>query len=125
MAEITLQVQTPESGPEQAAELALLLRDQIQALPIESVQTPKGIATPEGARGGEAFSWSTLMVTLAPAGIKALVQLIQAIVTRQKAPAKVVVKCEGAELTIEGHPDPQQLQAVSEFLDTVHSKRAP
>jgi hypothetical protein len=125
MEEITLQVQTPESGPEQAAELALLLRDQIKALPIESVQTPKSAAAPEGARGGEAFSWATLMVALAPEGVKLLLQLVQGVIARQRTPARVVLKYEGAELTIEGHPDPQQLQAASDFLDFINSKRAP
>ena len=125
MAEITLQVETPEGGPERTAQLANLLRDQIKALPIESVYIPKTAPSPEGARSGEAFSWSTLIVNLAPAGIKELLQLIQAVVTRQRAHAKVVVKCDGAELTIEGHPDPQQLQAVREFLDYINSKRAP
>jgi hypothetical protein len=125
MAEITLQVETPEGGAERTAQLANLLRDQIKALPIESVHIPKTTPTPEGTRAGEAFSWSTVIVDLAPAGIKQLLQLIQAVLTRQKAPAKVVVKCQGAELTIEGHPDPQQLQAVRDFLDSINSKRVP
>jgi hypothetical protein len=125
MTEIILQVETLDSGPERAAELASSLRDQIKTLPIESVQNLRATAAPEGARAGDVFSWSTLIVALAPAGIKELLQLIQAVVTRQKAPAKVVVKCKGAELTIEGPPDRQQLQLVSDFLDVINSRRAP
>ena len=125
MAEVTLQIETPDGGAEQAAELAILLRDQIKSLPIESVQTPKTIDAPEGTRAGDIFSWSTLIVTLAPAGIKQLLQLIQACVTRQKAPAKVAVKFEGAELIIEGNPDPQQIQAIRNFLALINSKHAP
>lgn len=125
MAEVTLHIETTDGGTEQAAKLAILLRDQIKALPIESVQTPKTIVAPEGTRAGEIFSWSTLIVTLAPVGIKQLLQLIQACVTRQKAPAKVAVKYEGAELVIEGNPDPQQIQAITDFLALINSKRAP
>jgi hypothetical protein len=125
MAEVTLNIETPNGGAEKAAELTILLRDQIKALPIESVQTPKTVGAPEGTRAGEIFSWSTLILTLAPVGIKQLLQLIQACVTRQKAPAKVAVKYEGAELVIEGNPDPQQIQAVTDFLALINSKRAP
>jgi hypothetical protein len=125
MAEVTLRIETPDGGAEQAAVLAILLRDQIKALPIESVQTPKNIVAPEGARSGDIFSWSTLIVTLAPAGIKELLQLVQACVTRQKAPAKIAVKYEGAELIIEGNPDPQQIQAAKDFLGLINSKDAP
>jgi hypothetical protein len=125
MAEVTLHIETPDGGIEQAAKLAILLRDEIKALPIESVQTPKATVAPEGTRSGEIFSWSTLIVTLAPAGIKQLLQLVQACVTRQKAPAKIAIKYEGTELIIEGNPDPQQIQAVRDFLGLINSKHAP
>jgi hypothetical protein len=125
MAEIILQIETPEGGAERTAQLANLLRDQIKALPIESVHIPRITTPPEGTRAGEAFSWSTLVVSLAPAGIKELLQLIQAVVTRQKASAEVTVKYQGSELTIKGRPDPQQLQAIKDFLDCINSKRSP
>jgi hypothetical protein len=55
MAEVTLYIETPDGGAERAAELTILLRDQIKALPIESVQTPKTIIAPEGTRAGRFF----------------------------------------------------------------------
>jgi hypothetical protein len=44
MAEVTLHIETPDGDAEQAAELTILLRDQIKALPIECSDNPAALA---------------------------------------------------------------------------------
>jgi hypothetical protein len=103
-----------------AADLTVWLKDEIRQLPIESVQVPKTSALPEGARSGEVFSWATLTVSLAPIVVEQLLYLLRDRIKRQKSPAKVAVECDGKKITIEGDPNPNQLEAVERFLKEIN-----
>jgi hypothetical protein len=120
MKKVTLQIETADSTSERAADLTLWLKDEIRQLPIESVEVPKASALPEGARSGEVFSWATLTVSLAPILVEQLLNLLRDRIKRQKSPAKVAVECDGKKVTIEGDPNPKQLEAVERFLKEIN-----
>jgi len=110
---VTLHVETPDGGPEETAKLTIWLEDQIKQLPIESIEIPKAGRLPEGARVGDPFSWGAIIVAVAPTVVEQLLQLLRDRLKRQKAPVKVQVECNGKKVTIEGAPDPQQLEAIA------------
>jgi hypothetical protein len=106
---------------ERAAELTVWLKDEIRQLPIESIGFPKGAALPEGACSGDALSWATLTVSLAPIVVDQLLYLLRDCIKRQKSPAKVVVECDGKRVAIEGDPDPKHLEAIKRFLKDINA----
>jgi hypothetical protein len=119
---VTLHVETPDGSPEETAEITIWLKDQIKHLPIESIEIPKTGALPEGARVGDPFSWGAIIVAVAPTVVEQLFNLLRDRLKRQKIPVKVQVECDGKKVTIEGAPDPQQLEAVATFLKEIEAK---
>jgi hypothetical protein len=119
---VTLHVETPDGSLEETAEITIWLKDQIKQLPIESIKIPKTGALPEGSRVGDPFSWGAIIVAVAPTVVEQLLNLLRDRLKRQKTPIKVQVECDGKKVTIEGTPDPQQLEAVGTFLKEIEAK---
>jgi hypothetical protein len=119
---VSLQVHIPDGGPEETAELTIWLKDQIGQLPIESIEIPKIGTRPEGARPGDPFTWGAIIVAVAPTVVEQLLKLLRDRIKRQKTPVKIQVECDGKKVTIEGNPDPKQLEAVGTFLKEIEAK---
>jgi hypothetical protein len=116
---VNLHVETADANPEETAELTIWLKDQIKQLPIESIEIPKAGPLPDGARVGDPFTWGAIIVALAPTVVEQLLKLLRELLKRQKTPVKIQVECDGKKVTIEGNPDPQQLEAVGTFLKEI------
>jgi hypothetical protein len=119
---VNLHVETADSSPEEIAELTIWLKDQIKQLPIESIEIPKNKSLPEGARVGDPFTWGAVVVAVAPTVVEQLFKLLRDLVKRQKTPVKIQVESEGKKVTIEGSPDPHQLEAMATFLKEIDAK---
>lgn len=124
MSPITITLQVEAVQAEAAANLTASLQSEIRELPIYSVKASRNGAAPEGARSGDAFTWSTLTVILGTPVLKQLLELLQAWLTRQKQQAKIQIKHDGAELIIEGKPEDEQLAAIQGFFRAISSKRS-
>ena len=120
MKEVHLQIETADGSLERVAELTIWLKDQIKQLPIESIEIPKASVLPEGARG-DPFTWGALTLKLAPIVLNQLLNLLRDRINRQNIPAKVVVECDGKRVSLEGTPDPQQLEATEKFLKDINT----
>lgn len=121
---VHLQIEICDGSLERVAELTIWLKDQIKQLPIESIEIPKASTLPEGARVADPFSWGALTVALAPTVVDQLFNLLRDRINRQKPLAKVVVECDGKKVSIEGTPDPQQLEATEKFLKDIGAARS-
>jgi hypothetical protein len=121
---VNLHVETADGNPEETAELTIWLKDQIKQLPIESIEIPKNKSLPEGARVGDPFTWGAIVVAVAPTVVEQLFKLLRDLLKRQKTPVKIEVESEGKKVTIEGTPDPRQLEAMATFLKEIKANSA-
>lgn len=105
-----------ESDPEEQAELALRLKDELATLDVESVQFGVDRKAPDGVKSGNAVEWGTLVVAVVSSGaLTALVNSLGAWALRQRR-GSVSVKIDGDELVLSAASPHDQQRLVDEWL---------
>jgi hypothetical protein len=76
--QLTLAVEgTPDSDPEELAQLTSQLRNQLLQLDVESVELVRRGEAPPGSKVVDPITIGTLVVTLAPSVIQAVIAFVQ------------------------------------------------
>jgi hypothetical protein len=100
--------------PEEAADLAEQLREELQESGVGSVHRPESDDAPIGAKG-DALAWAELVVTVT-GGLPALVGLIRAWAQRGSG-RKVTLDLDGDKLEVSGISSEQQEQLIRRWLE--------
>jgi hypothetical protein len=109
-----------EEGSDEARleELALLLREELLALDVQSVEPYHEGAAPEGTRGGLAALAGVLSVSLAPGlqAIGAVVAVVRGWLRRSGGGRTVKLAIDGDVIELTGASDQAQQELVDAFI---------
>ena len=106
----------PDADEEEVAELALRLRDDVEALDVGSVQLSRGGAAPPGAKSVDPVEWGRLLVEIASSpALLALIHTANAWVGRQRR-GRVRVKIGEDELVLTGVSSDDQRRLIDDWL---------
>jgi hypothetical protein len=106
-----------DSDPEERAELAFRLRDELAGLDVDSIQLGGSADAPDGAKSGNAVEWGTLLVAVVSSGaLTALVNAVGAWAARQRG-GSVSVKIGADELVLSAASREDQRRLVEEWLE--------
>lgn len=106
----------PDADEEEVAELALRLRDDLDALDVGSVQLSRSGAAPPGAKSVDPIEWGRLLVTIASSpALLALVRTASAWVGRQRR-GRVRIKIGEDELVLTGVSSDDQRRLIDDWL---------
>jgi hypothetical protein len=122
--ELVLEVDPgPDGDAEEAAELALRLRDELDELDGVSARLAHGGPPPSGSKGAGAVEWGTLVVQLLSSGaLTALLTSATGWVARNRR-GTVRVKLGDDELELTGATSEEQQHLVADWLE--RRDRAP
>jgi hypothetical protein len=104
----------PDDDGEDLARLTRQLRQDILELNVHSVNPVRSSTIPPGAKG-DPLTLSSLAVTLAPAVLTALTNVLQSWLTRHER-ASVTLEHEGRKLTVTGNPTSDQQRLLEGFI---------
>jgi hypothetical protein len=109
--ELTLAIDGgPGSDDREVAELTSQLRDRLLELDVERVELVRSDEIPEGAKPGDAISLGTLLITLAPSAVTAVIGLLKEwLANRPVRTAKVTIGGDSIELTDASTADQERL----------------
>jgi hypothetical protein len=106
----------PDSDPEENAELALRLRDELRETDAASVKLGRGEDAPAGAKSGDPVELGTLLVGVVSSGaLTAVLTTANSWIARQKR-GRVHVKLGGDELLLSGMPSEDQQRLIDHWL---------
>jgi hypothetical protein len=108
-----------EASPEDAERLAVRLRRELRELDRSEVKDRGSVdvSPPDGAKGVDASSWATILVTLSSGGVlAALVGTLRDWLGRQKGNHKVSVTIDGDELVLDRATAREQSKLVEAYL---------
>ncbi len=116
LSQLTLSIDPgPGADDNDRAALAERLREELQELGGAEVhEVVRAGDAPSRAKGAD-MAWGTLAVTLAPGLITALVNTLQAWLTRHER-SKVTVKSGDDELVVEGSPSQEQRRLIEAWV---------
>lgn len=114
--ELTLRVDGgPDADPEENAELALRLRDELRETDAASVKLGRGEEAPAGAKG-DPLELGTLLVGVVSSGaLTAVLTTANSWIARQKR-GRVHVKIGDDELLLSGMPSADQQRLIDHWL---------
>ena len=84
ISDLLVKIDAPGIDENELADLARLLRDEIETLDVESVQPVKGGDIPKGAMAGEWYEIGVLSIKFGTAVLPPLILLIKSWLDRQK-----------------------------------------
>jgi hypothetical protein len=115
--ELVLRVDAgPDADPEETAELALRLRDELRETEAASVQLGRGDAAPPGAKTGDPIAWGTLVVDIVSSGtLTAVLTTANAWIARQRR-GRLHVKIGDDELLLSGVSSEDQRRVIDDWL---------
>jgi hypothetical protein len=115
--ELTLRVDGgPDADPEENAELALRLRDELRETDAASVKLGRGDDAPSGAKSGDPVELGTLLVGVVSSGaLTAVLTTANSWIARQKR-GRVHVKLGDDELLLSGMPSEDQQRLIDHWL---------
>jgi hypothetical protein len=105
----------PEADAQELDELTGRLRRQLLELDVDSVERAKGPSPPPGARAVDAATLGTLVVTLTPELLHAVVGTVRAWLSRARC-RSVKVKLGDSELELTGVSSEQQERLISDWI---------
>jgi hypothetical protein len=106
----------PDADEQEVAELALRLRDELEAVDVGSVRLARGGTPPPGAKSVDPVEWGRLLVEVASSpALLALVNAATAWVARQRR-GQVRVKIGEDELVLSGVSRDDQRRLVDDWL---------
>lgn len=113
----------PDGDAEEAAELALRLRDELDELDGVSARLARGGPPPPGSKGAGAVEWGTLVVQLLSSGaLTALLTSATGWVARNRR-GTIRVKLGDDELELTGATSEEQRRLVADWVE--RRDRAP
>lgn len=115
MTQILLGVAEDDADDRDKEQLALLLRDELLELPVESVE-PMATAAPEGARAGLGTVAGVLVATLTPAHISAVVVTVLGWLRRGPAERTVRLEIDGDVIDVRNAEVEEQTRLIEAFL---------
>jgi len=99
-----------DTTPREISAASEELRDALEHLPgfarIESLRVP----APDHAKGAFVDALGGFALSFAPAVLKAVLQTLQAVLSRQPAPTKILIKTKDEEFNFEFDPKKTSLQ---------------
>ena len=106
----------PEADEEEVAELALRLRDDLEAHDVGSVQLSRRGTAPPGAKSVDPVEWGSLLVAIASSpALVALVHTANAWLARQRR-GRVRIKIGEDELVLTGVSSEDQRRLIDDWL---------
>jgi Effector Associated Constant Component 1 len=106
----------PDADDEELAELALRLRDDLQALDVGPVQLSRGGTAPAGAKSVDPIEWGTLLVAIGSSpALLTLIRTANAWLARQRQ-GRVRVKIGDDELELTGASTDDQRRLIDDWL---------
>ena len=90
----------PDADAREVSELTAHLRQRLLELDVDKVELVRDAETPAGAKSGDSITLGTLLVTVAPAALTAVIGLLKDwLVHRPVQTAKVTIDGDSIELT--------------------------
>ena len=106
----------PDADEEEVAELALRLRDDLDAVDVGSVELPRSGTAPAGAKAVDPIEWGTLLVAISSSpALLTLIRTANAWVARQRL-GRVRVKIGEDELELTGASTDDQRRLIDDWL---------
>lgn len=106
----------PDADEQEVAELALRLRDDLDALDVGSVQLARSGAAPPGAKSVDPVEWGKLVVAIVSSpALLSLVRTANAWVGRQRR-GRVRIKIGDDELVLTGVSTEDQRRLIDDWL---------
>ena len=106
----------PDADEKEVAELALRLRDDLEALDVGAVQLSRSGTAPPGAKSVDPIEWGRLLVAVASSpALLSLVRTANAWVARQRR-GRVRVKIGEDEIVLTGASSDDQRRLVDDWL---------
>ena len=106
----------PDADEEEVAELALRLRDDLEALDVGSVQLSSSGPAPPGTKAVDPIEWGTLIVAIGSSpALMTLLRTANAWIARQRQ-GRVRVKIGDDELVLTGASLEDQRRLVDDWL---------
>jgi Effector Associated Constant Component 1 len=106
----------PDADEEEVAELALRLRDDLEAVDVGSVQLSRSGPAPPGAKAVDPIEWGTLLVAIGSSpALMTLIRTADAWIARQRH-GRVRVKIGEDELVLTGASSEDQRRLVDDWL---------
>jgi hypothetical protein len=106
----------PDADEQEVAELALRLRDDLEAHDVGSVQLSRGGTVPAGAKSVDAIEWGSLLVAIASSpALVALIHTANTWVARQRR-GRVRVKIGEDEIVLTGVSSDDQRRLIDDWL---------
>ena len=117
-AEVRIGVTEQGSDDERLEELALLLRQELLSLDVESVEAYEEGDAPEGTRGALAAVAGVLSVSLVPSAtaIGAVIGLVRNWLTRSGTQRSVKIELDGDVIELTGASTQVQQQLVDDWI---------
>jgi len=103
-----------DADDEDRAELARRLRKDLLELDVEAVEPVRSRDLPVGAKG-DAVTIGALAVTLAPAALTALTNMLQSWLSRRER-ASVTLESRGEKIVVTGNPSKEQQRMIDAFV---------
>lgn len=97
------------------------LREMLERLPGVAQVAPHRVPTPDHAKGVLVDALGSFAVSLAPAVVRAVLQTVQAILSRQPAATKIAVETKDGKFSFEF--DPKRI-SLTELVDAAERLRA-
>jgi hypothetical protein len=106
----------PDADEEEVAELALRLRDDLEALDVGSVELSRSGTAPAGAKSVDPIEWGTLLVAIGSSpALMTLIRTANAWIARQRQ-GRVRVKIGEDELELTGASTDDQRRLIDDWL---------
>lgn len=103
-----------DDDTEDLARLTQQLRQDLLEVNVHSVRPVRSAEVPPGAKG-DALSLSALAVTLAPAALTALTNMLQSWLSRHER-ASITLESEGKKIVVTGSPSRDQQSMIDSFI---------
>jgi hypothetical protein len=106
----------PDADEEEVAELALRLRDDLEALDVGPVELSRSGTAPAGAKSVDPIEWGTLLVAIGSSpALMTLIRTANAWIARQRQ-GRVRVKIGEDELELTGASTDDQRRLIDDWL---------
>ncbi|MET8082092.1 hypothetical protein [Streptomyces sp. NPDC005303] len=115
---------SPDSDQEELDVLTLQLREQLLGLEVDQVELKRLDAAPTGAKPGEAIALGSLVVTVAPIALRAVLSLLETWIGHRPIRA-VTVTMDGDSLEVHGISSAEQRQLIDVFAAAHGSAPSP
>ena len=123
-----LSLQISPAGDTTAREISAAsqeVRDVLERLPgVERIE-PHRVPAPDGAKGALVDALGGLALSVAPAVLKAVLQTLQTVLSRQPTATKVLIQTKGGKVSFEFDPKKISLQELVSAAERLGAAMPP